>query len=98
MTKPSNTTRRSPTTPAKPRRLSAVLRVSRRNGRGGDGHRSPDQQRDGIDAWAKSHGVEIRPEWVHDETDSVSGRTTQRAGLQAAMAQAMSGETDGVIV
>jgi DNA invertase Pin-like site-specific DNA recombinase len=84
--------------PPKPRRLSVVLRVSRRNGRDGEGFLSPDQQRDVIDAWAERHGVEIRDEWVWDETDSVSGRTTDREGLQGAMRQALSGETDGIIV
>jgi site-specific DNA recombinase len=84
--------------PDKVRRLSAVIRVSRRNAREGDSFMSPQQQREVIDAYAKRIGAVIEDEWRHDETDSVSGKTTDRAGLQAALAQALDGTTDGVIV
>jgi site-specific DNA recombinase len=81
---------------AMPRRLSAVVRVSRRNGREGDSFMSPDQQKELIRAWAKANNVVI-VNW-HDETDSVSGKTTDRPGLQAAIKEALSGFSDGIIV
>jgi site-specific DNA recombinase len=77
-------------------RLSAVTRVSRVGDRGGDSFMSPDEQAETIKAWAKSNGAVIVA-W-HDETDSVSGRTTNRAGLKAALREAETGKSDGVIV
>lgn len=81
--------------PTKIRRLSAVIRVSRRNDREGDAFMSPDEQRDAITRWAERDDIEI-VSW-HDETDSVSGKTTDRAGLKAALDEAFSGASDGVI-
>jgi DNA invertase Pin-like site-specific DNA recombinase len=77
-------------------RLSAVVRVSRRHGRGGEGFLSPTQQRESIIREASHIGAVIVA-W-HDETDSVSGRTTNRPGLQAALKEAETGKSDGVIV
>lgn len=74
----------------------AVIRVSRRNGREGDSFLSPDIQREMIQRDADQHGYVIR-QW-HDETDSVSGKTTNRAGLKAAMDACLSGESNGITV
>lgn len=74
----------------------AVLRVSRRNQRGGDSFLSPTQQRDAIEREAERLGIRIG-QWL-DETDSVSGKSTDRAGLNAAVERAVNGDTDGIIV
>lgn len=76
----------------------AVIRVSRRKGRGDNGTSflSPDQQRDILNAWAQRTGNRIVRWW--NETDSVSGRTTQRDGLQGAMAMVRKGRSAGVAV
>lgn len=74
----------------------AVIRVSRKGGREGSGFMSPDEQRDAIQRYADANGVTIADEF--DETDSVSGRTVEREGLQAALDRALDGTTDGIIV
>lgn len=74
----------------------AVIRVSRRNGRDGESFLSPDFQREIIQADADRYGYVIR-QW-HDETDSVSGKTTNRKGLKAAMDACLSGESNGIVV
>jgi DNA invertase Pin-like site-specific DNA recombinase len=74
-----------------------VIRVSRRNGRGEDGEEwSPDRQREKLLKDAERHGFTI-DRW-HDETDSVSGGTTDRDGLNAATDRAIAGEVDGIAV
>lgn len=78
------------------RTLDAVIRVSRVMGREGESFLSPIEQRESIEKWARAHNATIA-QW-HDETDSVSGRTTDRAGLNAAMHRALTGKTDGIIV
>jgi len=80
----------------KRRTLDAVVRVSRLNGREGETFHSPEMQEGGIRSWAKHNGVRIGR--VFDETDSVSGGTTEREGLQGAMARALDGTTDGIVV
>jgi DNA invertase Pin-like site-specific DNA recombinase len=77
-------------------KLTACVRVSRRNGRSGESFMSPTEQRDRIEADARARGAVIVA-W-HDETDSVSGKTTKRAGLQAAVADIENGKADGLIV
>jgi DNA invertase Pin-like site-specific DNA recombinase len=57
---------------------------------------SPTEQEDTIKAWCATNNAVV-VSW-HDETDSVSGKTTNRVGLKAAMTEALSGETDGLIV
>jgi DNA invertase Pin-like site-specific DNA recombinase len=83
-------------TKSKGRDLSAIVRVSQLHGREGDGFMSPEQQIEVMEAQAARHGDRIVKVW--DETDSVSGGSVNRVGLQGALNQAMSGETDGVIV
>jgi DNA invertase Pin-like site-specific DNA recombinase len=78
------------------RKLSGVIRVSQRKGREGDAFMSPEQQVEIMLATAARNGDEI-VSW-HDETDSVSGGTMDRVGVKAALHEAMSGITDGVIV
>lgn len=70
----------------------AILRVSQLAGREGTGFHSVDIQREEILRWARNNGYEVVK--FHDETDSVSGRTTKRKGLQAAVAQVMDERND----
>lgn len=79
-----------------PKTYDAVIRVSRRNGRDGDSFLAPDEQRKIILAWVEGSGHKIA-EW-YDETDSVSGKTTNRVGLQAALKRAKDGKSDGIVV
>src|SRR5262245_37261681 len=90
------TNRRTPKASFAGLRLDAVIRVSRRNGRSGDSFMSPAEQHDAITHFASAQGVKI-VSW-HDETNSVSGGSVERAGLQAALDRVLSGETDGIIV
>lgn len=76
-------------------RLSAVRRVSRKNGREGSKFMSPAEQTEAVERWAHPQGVEL---FWHDETDSVSAKTTDRTGLKAALDEAITGRTDGVVV
>jgi site-specific DNA recombinase len=84
-----------PQSPTPPKSLSAVIRVSRVNGRKGEKFMSPKVQRETIAAWAKAHGITI-VNW-YEETDK-SGKTTNREGLKAAMAEVAGGRSDGIIV
>lgn len=77
-------------------RLIAVIRVSRRAGREGSSFLSPKEQREEIKRYAKRMGYQIVA-WV-DETDSVSGKTTERRGLQSATEAVFAGQADGIIV
>lgn len=78
------------------RTFDAVIRVSRVAGREGDAFMSPSEQRESIQRRADRDGVTISEWW--DETDSVSGGTVEREGLQAAIKRAVSGKTDGILV
>ena len=71
------------------------VRVSSTRGRGGDSFISPEQQRDRIKAWAEFRGVTIHA-W-HEDLD-VSGSRTSRPGLDAALARAETGQTQGIVV
>jgi DNA invertase Pin-like site-specific DNA recombinase len=81
---------------SKRRTFDAVIRVSRVAGRKGDAFMSPAEQREAIERRAEQDDVTIARWW--DETDSVSGGTVDREGLQAAIARAVSGKTDGILV
>jgi len=76
--------------------VDAIVRVSRRNGRQGDDFMSPDVQRKMIQDWCDAHGIVIRNWW--DETDSVSGKTTDRVGLKGAMKACLDGKSNGIVV
>jgi DNA invertase Pin-like site-specific DNA recombinase len=78
------------------RRYVAVIRVSQRKGRKGSAFMSPEDQRKAIYDYCERNGIVILK--LYDETDSVSGRTTNRVGLQAAMADCLDGRADGLIV
>lgn len=80
---------------AAPKTLSAVIRVSRVNGRKGEKFMSPATQRETISAWAKAQKVTV-VNW-HEERDK-SGKTTNREGLRAAMAEVARGKADGIVV
>jgi len=83
-------------TARKARVVDIIVRVSRRNGREGASFHSVELQRERCEQWAALNGVRIG--MVHDESDSVSGGTTKREGLQRAMQRATDGTTDGVMV
>jgi DNA invertase Pin-like site-specific DNA recombinase len=81
---------------SKRRTFDAVIRVSRVAGRKGDAFMSPAEQREAIERRAAQDDVTIAAWW--DETDSVSGGTVDREGLQAAIARAVVGRVDGILV
>lgn len=76
--------------------FDAVLRVSQQQGREGDAFHSPAIQLETCEHGAKRAGGRIGR--VFDESNSVSGSTTDRELLNEAMARALSGESDGIIV
>lgn len=86
----------APKAKRKGRNLGGILRVSQRKGREGSSFMSPTQQRELIEEYAKRNGDTVLV-W-YDETDSVSGGSVDRVGLKAALRDALSGRTDGVIV
>jgi DNA invertase Pin-like site-specific DNA recombinase len=73
-----------------------VIRVSRRAGRKGSTFISPKEQRAKCIAWIEANGHTLGLD--HDETDSVSGKTTDRVGLKYAIERAVAGETSGIVV
>lgn len=75
--------------------MDAYLRVSRVKGREGESFISPAEQREQIEGWAKSRGVEIA-EW-HEDLD-ISGGKLDRPGLKACLERIESGATQGVVV
>src|SRR5690606_15652215 len=76
-------------------RLDGYIRVSRINGREGEGYISPDVQREAITGYARELGGAIVA-W-HDDQD-YSGGNTERPGFQAMLGRLESGETDGIVV
>jgi site-specific DNA recombinase len=78
-------------------KLDALIRVSQSNGRkeGDDDFRSPSQQREICESWAATNGAEIVQ--IHQSTD-VSGKTMQRADVEAAIERIRAGQTEGVVV
>lgn len=78
-----------------PLQLDGYIRVSKVGGRAGDSFISPDDQRDRIQAWATSRGVQIAK--FHVDLDQ-SGGQLQRPGLDALMRRIRSKETSGVAV
>jgi DNA invertase Pin-like site-specific DNA recombinase len=76
-------------------RLDALVRVSQRNGRAGADFRSPDQQRTVVQNWAKANRARIVCE--HEAID-VSGKTMERADIDAALERIRSKQTDGIVV
>jgi DNA invertase Pin-like site-specific DNA recombinase len=89
--------KKKPLHPLKGAVVDAIKRVSEKGDREeGYDFVSPEFQEQRMYADAERFGYTIRK--VHDETDSVSGSTTNRVGLQAAMDAALSGEVDGIVV
>ncbi|HYQ85290.1 MAG TPA: recombinase family protein [Rubrobacter sp.] len=82
--------------PARPRRLVFVKRVSQRHGREGESFMSPEQQTDLAFDYVRHSGDQIIE--TVDETDTVSGKTVDREGLQRAIWMCFNGEADGIIV
>jgi DNA invertase Pin-like site-specific DNA recombinase len=76
-------------------RLDSLIRVSQRNGREGDSFRSPDQQRDVVNGWAKANDARVVHE--HPAVD-VSGKTMARPDVDDALARIRAGHTDGIVV
>lgn len=73
-------------------RLDLVIRTSKRKKEA----KSPQQQRDMASSCADAYGHRIVH--VHDSGTDESGKTMNRASINAAMARVRNGETDGVIV
>lgn len=73
-------------------RLDLVIRTSKRKKEA----KSPQQQRDIASSCADAYGHRIVH--VHDSGTDESGKTMNRASINAAMARVRNGETDGVIV
>jgi DNA invertase Pin-like site-specific DNA recombinase len=78
-----------------PRRLDGLIRVSQIDGREGDSFRSPRQQREACKRWAEATDAEIVA-W--HEGVGRSGKTMDRADVDAALERIRGGQTDGVIV
>ena len=76
-------------------KVDGYIRVSRIGARGGESFISPAEQRDRIDAWAKSQGVAIAT--VHEDLDQ-PGSKADRPGLEAVMQRVKRGTVDGVVV
>jgi site-specific DNA recombinase len=57
---------------------------------------SPDEQRDACETYSTGHACNVT-EYV-DETDSVSGGSMEREGLQYALSEVRAGRADGIIV
>ncbi|MEK6272966.1 MAG: recombinase family protein [Actinomycetota bacterium] len=75
--------------------LDAYVRVSDVHGRSGESFISPTDQRERIEAWARSQKHQIGK--VFEELD-VSGGTTNRPMLNEVMRRIEAGETGGVVV
>lgn len=80
---------------AKAKRLDMVVRVSRKDGRDGDSFRSPGQQREACERVAAAIGAKIVTE---HEGIGRSGKTMQRADIDAALDRIRAGQTDGIVV
>jgi site-specific DNA recombinase len=75
--------------------LDGYIRVSQTRGREGDSFISPKVQRDCIQRWADTRGVEIGA-W-HEDLDQ-SGGKLHRPGLDAMLARIRTGQTGGLAV
>jgi DNA invertase Pin-like site-specific DNA recombinase len=73
-------------------RLDLIIRTSKRKAEA----KSPKQQRDMAESSATAHGHEIV--YVHDSGTDESGKTMNRASLNAARDRLRAGLTDGIIV
>jgi site-specific DNA recombinase len=80
---------------APPTVMDGYVRVSRVMGREGESFHSPEDQRERIEAWAKSRGIEIAE--MHVDLDE-SGGVLSRPGLDRLMERIRSGATGGVAV
>ena len=79
--------------PTQPIRLDLIIRTSKRKKEA----RSPQQQQDMATACIEVHD-NYRLAAVHDSGTDESGKTMNRASINAAMERVRSGETDGIIV
>lgn len=96
MSKRNAIVKQGPAAAAGPKTYDIVIRVSRRQGREGDRFMSPVDQENVTRKWIGDNGHQVGEVW--DESDSVSGRTVEREGLQAALKRALDGDTDGIVV
>lgn len=82
---------------SEPRPVGGYIRVSRVGGRTGEGYISPDEQREGIDAYAKQLNAHVPDDaWFKDE--DYSGGSFDRPAWEDLIARIESGELEGVIV
>jgi site-specific DNA recombinase len=75
--------------------LDGYIRVSQRRGREGDSFISPKVQREHIQGWANTRGVQVAA-W-HEDIDQ-SGGKLHRPGLDAMLARVRTGRTGGIAV
>src|SRR3954454_6936188 len=86
--------------PRKPRKLAAVVRVSRVGKRKGENFISPRLQLDGMHEWVEQQQGEdvLPPELIFEELDVSGGRPlAQRPGLSRALELVEAGEVEGII-
>jgi site-specific DNA recombinase len=76
-------------------KVDGYIRVSRVNGRSGEGFISPRLQREKIQAFAKLHGHKVA-RW-HEDLDQ-PGSKNDRPGFQAAIERVEAGKTNGIAV
>ena len=76
-------------------KIDALIRVSRKDGREGPSFRSPTQQREVCERWARENGAEI-VNW--HEGIGRSGKTMERADIDSVLARIQAGQTEGVVV
>jgi len=74
--------------------MDGYVRVSRKNGREGEGYITKKQQREAIERWASYHAVSIAA-WHEDE--DWSGGKASRPGLDLAIRRALNGQTGGIV-
>jgi DNA invertase Pin-like site-specific DNA recombinase len=77
-----------------PQIMDGYIRVSRVQGREGEGYISPTVQREAIQRWAEYKDIEIG-EWLIDEDHS--GGTHNRPALKQGIERALAGETAGMV-
>lgn len=80
-----------------PLEVAGYIRVSRIGGRAGEGYISPNQQRESIEAYAKSLGAMVPEDAWYDDQD-FSGGNLDRPAWEALVQRIESGDLAGVLV
>ncbi len=77
-------------------RLDGYIRVSRVNGREGEGYISPRVQREKIEQWAALHDVELGEVVVEEDVSGV--RALADRGLGRLVERCERGDSEGIVV